>query len=737
MFGLFSRKKNRFPIFRQLDKMDCGPACLKIIAKYFGKEISFKSIKTQTYLTKQGVSLGGIISAAEYFGFDTLPVRAGYDELKEKVNLPCIAHWKNNHFIVIYKVFNNKVFVSDPKIGLHQYNIDRFKKGWLNANNDKGILLLLEPTNRFFELGQGYDSTKTDVFFLKQYFTPYKLLIFQILFGICVLSLIQLTLPFLTKALVDYGINNQDIGFIYLVGIAQIAFFIFLATINILRGWILLHISTRIKIKIISDFLHKLLKLPIAYFQSKQNGDILQRIYDHHRINRFLSNNSLTSLFGIINIVLFSIVLAYFNLQIFFIFMVGSALYFPWTLLFMNSRASIDLEQFEERSANRSSLIQLVESITEVKLNGSERRRKNEWKNIQLRLFNVSLKGLKLFNKQIQGGTVLNEIKNIVIILFAAKFVIEGSITLGTMLAIQFIVGQINGPINDIISFFFTLQDANISIQRLSEVHNAIEEDLNTGNSSKVLYNDADLELKNVTFRYGPPGSKDILRNINLRIPRGKVTAIVGPSGSGKTTLLKLLLKFYEPIQGDILLNDENLANYNTSDWRKNCGVVMQEGYIFNDTLRNNITESNSISAYDDDLFNKAIDVANLNELIEQLPNNEYNFLGPNGSILSGGERQRILIARAIYKKPKYLLFDEATSNLDSTNEKLINDSLSKFFHNKTVIIIAHRLSTVKNADKNADQIVVLNQGEIKEVGKHQDLIDLKGKYFELIKNQL
>ena len=730
---MFKKSKSRFPTFRQLDRMDCGPACIKIISEHYGKNIDFKKIKDSSYLTKQGVSLAGIISAAENIGFDTMPVKVTYKELLEKVNLPCIIHWNNNHFIVVYKVTVDNVFVSDPKNGLQTYSTKKFRKGWLNKNTNDGVLLLLEPTNYFYDQTKFESTQKSNVFFLKNYFRPYTKLIFQLIVGLLLSSAIQVTLPFLTKALVDYGINNQSIKFVYLILLAQVVFFIALTFIGIIRSWILLHITTRINIKLVSDFLHKLLKLPIAYFETKQRGDLLQRIQDHKRIDRLISANTLNVLFGTVNIFILCFVLAYFNFGIFFIFIVGSSLYVLWTLFFMKKREKIDFEEFEEKSKNQSSLIQLLSSITEIKLNGSEQRRKNEWKSVQYRLFDVSIKKLGLNIRQAHGGSVINQMKNILIIFFAAKLVIDGSITLGTMLAIQFIIGSLENPIAALIRFFLTLQDANISVKRLSEIHNAIEENSDEENEILKIDSFSAIEFKDVSFRYGAPGSKMVLDSINLTIPVGKVTAIVGPSGSGKTTLLKLLLKFHIPTSGQILLNEKDINTYDTNRWRKNCGVVMQDGYIFDDSIKNNITESKSTSPTDYEMLNKAVKISNLTDLIEQLPNKIDSIVGRDGSMLSGGERQRILIARAIYKKPKYLFFDEATSSLDSSNEKKINEALTVFFKNKTVIVIAHRLSTVRAAD----QIIVMDSGKIFEIGNHGELTKRKGKYYELVKNQL
>lgn len=726
------RSKANFPLHKQFDNMDCGPASLKMIAEFYGKKIDFKWIKQNCYLNKQGVSFSGMIAASDKMGMDTMPIKVPFKDLIKKVELPCIAHWNDNHFVVIYKILNNAIYVADPKHGHIKYNVDEFKEGWLNKQNREGVLLLIEPRKDFYNQKESIEKN-TDWNFLKSYFKPYRKLIFQLFLGIFISSLIQLTFPFLTQSLVDYGIKFQNLHFVYLILIAQVVFFLSAATIDMFRNWILLHITTRISIKMISDFLSKLLKLPIAYFQTKQKGDLIQRIHDHDRIEEFLSSNTLTVFFGMINVLLFGFVLAYFNIIIFGVFLFGTALYISWSLYFMKQRGYLDLLEFQQNSKNQSSLYQLLSSITEIKLNGSEQRRKTEWKSIQYKLFNVSVKGLVLHHKQMQGGLIINELKNIFILFVAANSVIEGSITLGTMLAIQYIIGQLNSPIHSLVDFFIVYQEASLSIKRLSEIHNSVNEDAKVGVNRKEFSFDKAVTMENLSFRYGPPGSKFVLRKVNLKIPPGKITAIVGPSGSGKTTLMKLLLKFYGITDGEIMLGDYPLEDYSAEDWRSKCGVVMQDGYIFNDTIKNNITESDSKNELDKERLEKAIEIANLKELISNLPNNLDTILGSEGNLLSGGEKQRVLIARAIYKNPPFIMFDEATSSLDSTNEKEIMTSLMTFFKEKTVLVIAHRLSTVKDAD----QIIVLDQSEITESGTHEELVKLKGKYFELVKDQL
>ena len=724
--------KKKFPIYRQLDKMDCGPACIKMIAEYYGKTLPFSDIKKKSYLTKQGVSMAGLIAAGEDLGFKTLAVNISLEELGNKANFPCLVHFEGNHFVVVYEITNDLVFIADPAKGLYKMSQASFFSSWSNSITKTGAVLLFETTKKFYEL-TSRPKLRNNVLFLKDYFKPYKNLIVQLFLGVLLGNFIQLMLPFLTQGLIDYGINYQNINFVYTIVFAQIVFFLAATTTDIIRNWILLHLTERINIRLLNDFLDKLLRLPISYFQSKQTGDLMQRIYDHRRIEEFLSADTLNALFSLVNVMLFGGVLAWFNFTIFLLFLVGSTFYFVWSLFFMEKRKQLDREEFMFNSKNQSILIQLLHSINEIKLNGSENRRKNEWKKNQIHLFKTSIKNLTLQQRQSYGGMIINELKNIGIMFFAAFLVIEGSITLGTMLAIQFILGSVNNPIYSLVTFMLSLQDANLSIQRLNEIHGAIDEQKLENAENLPIRSNLSLIVENLTFRYGPPSSKPVLENINLIIPKGKVTAIVGPSGSGKSTLLKLLLGFYQPTEGAIKIGAHFLRANDLKSWRSQCGVVLQDGFIFNDSLENNITESRSNLSKNQENLNMAISIANLSELTEALPNKADTILGAEGNLLSGGEKQRVLIARAVYKQPDYLFFDEATSSLDSSNETYIMKALQDFFKNRTVVIIAHRLSTVKNAD----QIVFLDNGSIHEIGTHIELVNNKGAYYKMVKDQL
>lgn len=726
-----------FPFYRQLDHMDCGPSCIRMVAKHYGKTYSGEYLREKCYITREGVSMLGMSDAAEAIGIRSLMVSVDFECLKEEVPLPCIAHWRQRHFVVVYKISKTHIYVADPGFGKIKYSREKFLQGWLyNKREDEdGILLLLEPSPEFYGLEEqkGNHQTRQGLGFLSPYFKPYGRYLVQLLLGLIAASVIQLIFPFLTQSIVDYGINQQNISFIYLILAGQLMLFFSQSAVGLIRSWILLHLGTRVNIAIISDFLIKVMKLPISFFDSKRIGDLLQRIEDHRRIEHFLSSTSLDVVFSAFSLLIFGIILAFYSRFIFFIFFIGTLLYLIWVLFFVKKRAVLDYKRHDESAENRSNMIQLIQGMQEIKLNNSEKRRRWEWEGIQARLFNISIKSLALEQYQNIGGTFINELKNILITFIAATSVIEGKITLGMMLAIQYILGQLNGPINSFLRFVQSTQDAKISIDRLTEIHGKEDEIDEYQQSIHEIPETADIHLEDVSFQYGGPSSRFVLQNLSVSIPRGKVTAIVGASGSGKTTLLKLLLKFYPCTSGSILIGRTPIDQINSRHWRQSCGVVMQDGFIFSDTIARNITESNSEGLISKDRLKQAVEIANLGDLIETLPMGFQTNLSWNGVKLSGGEEQRVLIARAVYKEPEFLLFDEATSALDANNERIIMENLQAFYEGRTVLVIAHRLSTVKQAD----QIIVLDQGKIVEVGNHQDLTALRGTYYTLVKNQL
>lgn len=722
----------KFPHYKQTEAKDCGPTCVKIIAKYYGKIINTQQLRTLSETTREGSSLMGLSDAVESIGFKSLGVKLTYIKLLE-APLPCIVHWNKNHFVVVYKINKNTVYVSDPAHGLITYTKQEFITRWIGNNatdqTEEGIVLLVEPTPLFYQTEYDKDE-KFGFSFIFKYLFKYKRFIVQLIIGLLAGSLLQLILPFLTQSIVDVGIKNQDLNFVYLVLFAQLFLFIGKASLDIIRSWILLHLSTRINISLISDFFIKLMKLPISFFDVRMTGDLLQRINDHKRIERILTTSSLTILFSFFNLIVFSFVLGFYSLQILGVFAIGSVLYFTWVLFFFKKRKELDYKRFSQVSQEQSKVIELINGMQEIKLHNAERRMRWNWEYVQARLFKIATKSLALEQTQSVGSNFINELKNMFITILSAKLVIDGEITLGMMMAISYIVGQLNGPITQLINFMREVQDAKISLDRLGEIHNKEDEEKPGDEKITAIPENAAINLNNISFRY-VGGLEPVLKDLTLEIPANKITAIVGVSGSGKTTLMKLLLRFYEIDKGEIMVNKFNLKNISQKVWRANCGVVMQEGYIFNDTIAKNIAVGEDY--VDTEKLAHAIDVANISDYIEGLPLGYNTKIGSEGSGLSTGQKQRLLIARSVYKNPKYLFFDEATSALDANNEKVIMEKLNTFFADKTAVVIAHRLSTVKNAH----QIVVLDNGKIIEKGNHKELIALKGSYYHLVKNQL
>lgn len=727
----------KFPFYHQHDQMDCGPTCLRMIAAHHGRHYSLEGLREKSHFSREGVSLLGISEAAEKLGMRSVGVFVSFEELKE-APLPCIVHWNQQHFVVVYDISTKKgketVFVADPGAGKLKYTKEEFCRCWISTRNegqDGGIALLMEPTPEFYQK-EDEVVRKKGFSFLFAYLRPYKKLIFQLFLGLFFGSLLQLLLPFLTQSIVDFGISAQNIGYVYLVLAAQLVLVFSSSTVEFIRGWILLHIGTRINIALISDFLAKMMRLPMGYFDTKMTGDIMQRMGDHTRIQNYLTNSSLNILFGLFNIVIFTLILLFYNTTIFLIFVVGSVLYFSWVSLFMKRREVLDHKNFAQQAANQSNVIQLITGMQEIKLNACEQQKRWEWERIQAKLFKLRIKGLALTQYQDSGAIFINQTKNIIITALVAKFVIDGQMTLGMMLSVQYILGQLNSPIDQLISFYRESQDARLSIERLSEVHNSDDEDSESSDHIREIPEQQDIRLNDVTFAYDlTAAGKPVLRNINLHIPAGKQTAIVGMSGSGKTTLMKLLLGFYPVQSGEILLGNNNIAQYNLREWRKKCGVVMQDGFIFTDSVARNIAPGEE--NIDKVKLLNAVNTANIRTFVETLSSRYDTKIGSEGHALSQGQKQRILIARAVYKNPEFVFLDEATNALDTNNEKVIMDNLEKFFRGRTSVVIAHRLSTVKNAD----QIVVLDNGEIKESGTHEELTKKKGAYYHLVKNQL
>ena len=714
--------------------MDCGATCLRMIAKHYGRSLSLPKLRRLTETTREGTSLRRLSDAAEKLGFRTLGVKINFEVLAEEVPLPCIVHTHQNHFVVVYRVRKNRVYVADPGHGLLRYSREEFLEAWIGPDATpttlEGIALIVEPTPRLQEVEADDVAPRQGFGMLFAYVFRYKRFLFQLLIGLLAGSLLQLIFPFLTQSVVDVGILNQNMHFVYLVLLAQLFLFLGRTGIEIIRGWILLHLSTRINISLISDFFIKLMNLPIAFFDVKMTGDILQRIGDHKRIENLLTGTTLNVLFSLVNLLVFGLVLIWYDPAIFFIFIGGSTLYFTWVTLFLKKRREWDYKRFAQMSDEQSKVIELINGMQEIKLHNAEKQKRWSWEYLQARLFRIELKSLALEQTQSVGSSFLNELKNILIGIYAAKLVIDGDITLGMMMSITYIIGQLNGPIQQLIGLVYTVQDAKIALERLAEIHNRPDEEPVHEEKLHEVPAGAGLHLREVRFHY-TGSERDVIDGLTLDIPANQTTAIVGASGSGKTTLMKMLLKFYDPDAGEIRLGNKPLSLISQQAWRAASGVVMQEGYIFNDTIAHNICLGDD--QIDRARLLQAVEIANIRPFIESLPLGYNTRIGIEGVGMSTGQKQRLLIARAVYKNPRFLFFDEATSALDAQNERIIMENLQQFFRQRTVVVIAHRLSTVKHAD----QIVVLEAGRICERGTHDSLIAERGRYYELVKNQL
>ena len=742
----------QFPHYTQLDSMDCGPTCLRMIAKHYGRSYTLQNLREKCFITREGVSMLGISDAAESIGMHTQGVRITLEQLTEDVPLPCILHWNQNHFVVLYRIkekkrglrikpansqfsiLNSQFHIADPAGQKYVMNQEEFCRCWHSSRKEgknTGTALILQPSPEFYNYEDDKEKQEKNLGYFFRYLLPYKSQFVQIIVGMILGSILALIFPFLTQAVVDQGIGNNNLNFITLILIAQLVLTTTQMGMGFIQNWITLHTNTRISISLISDFLAKLMKLPIRFFDAKNIGDILQRIGDHSRIQSFLSGTTLTTLFSFFNFFVFAFILAYYNLTILTVFLVGNAIYMIWILFFMRYRRKLDYKRFTQASANQSNLVQLITGMQEIKLNNCEKQQRWKWERIQVKLFRISIQGTALGQYQQMGSIFFSQTTSLLISFLSAKAVVEGNITLGMMMAISYIIGQLSGPIGQVIGFAQSLQDAKISLERLNEIHNREDEEQTVENKLNTLPDNRNIEMQNVCFSYDGAERDYVLEDLSLKIPQNKVTAIVGASGSGKTTIIKLLLGFYSPLKGKIKLGETPLEEINPHLWRQKTGAVMQDGFIFSDTVAANI-------AVGEDNIDKlrlqhAAETANIKEFIEELPLKYNTKIGMEGKGVSQGQRQRLLIARAVYKNPEFLFFDEATNSLDANNERAIMNNLAEFYEGKTVVIVAHRLSTVQHADN----IIVLDKGKIVEKGTHTELTEKRGTYYELVKNQL
>lgn len=735
-----------FPHYTQLDSMDCGPSSLRMIAKYYGRSYSLQNLRERCFITRQGVSMLGISDGAESIGFRTQGVRISYEQLVADLPLPAILHWNQNHFVVLYKIKKKRkslfskdaddytFYVSDPAKEKYTLDSKSFQSAWISTKEkgkESGTALVLSPKPEFYDYLDDEQKQNKDLAHYVRYLFPYKSQITQLVVGMLLGSVFALIFPFLTQAMVDQGIGNNNLGFITLVLISQLILAITQMGVGFIRSWITLHMNTRISITLISDFLAKLMKLPIRFFDAKNIGDIMQRIGDHGRIQSFMTGSTLTTLYSFVNFFIFAIILGYYNQPILGVFLLGNTLYTLWIVSFMRYRRKLDHRRFAQSSANQSNLVHLITGMQEIKLNNCEKQQRWKWEAIQVKLFKISIQGTALGQVQQVGSIFFNQTTSLIISFLSAKAVVDGEITLGMMMAISYILGQLSGPIGQVIGFAQSLQDAKISLERLNEIHNKEDEEETIGAKLSYIPEDRSIHIQDVFFSYDGADRDYVLENLNLTIPENKVTAIVGASGSGKTTIIKLLLGFYPPIKGDVKIDSTSLNDINPHLWREHVGTVMQDGFIFSDTIANNIAIGEEV--IDKERLRRAVEVANIKEFIESLPLKYNSKIGMEGNGMSQGQKQRLLIARAVYKNPDFLFFDEATNALDANNERIILDNLNEFYKGKTVVIVAHRLSTVQNADN----IIVLEKGKVIEQGTHKELTAIKGAYYTLVKNQL
>jgi ATP-binding cassette subfamily B protein len=726
---MFWRK--RFPICYQLDTMDCGLACLDMIARHHGREYPRQFIREVCPHDRLGSSLSAIAHGAERLGFRTLSVKISFDDLKQKAPLPCIAFWPYGHYVVVHRIRGDRVYIADPAAGLTVYSREEFEDCWLMADDDRrdwGVILLLEPDNQYQAPAPDASFTATADLWrplsrdLKRHLIPVGA-------GILISLATQLALPFISAAVIDIGVADRNFSIVLIFIIAQLALLFSRLGVKLLQEWMLAYIGIRVDMKLVAQFLTKLTRLPMSFFDGKLIGDLIQRINDHKSLQQFLTQSLWQVLSAMLSLMVFGTALAFFKPILFGQFAAGAALYIIFLALFMKNQRLLNHKAFHLSAQRHGLIVEFLSGMQEIKLNNAEQQRRWQWEVAQHAIGKVQIKAQLLNYLQSTGCQAIIEINNLILTLLVVREVINGQSSLGAMVAVQYIIGQLSWPLNQIAMLLYQSHDAALSYTRAREVHQIQNEERPA--SQAIPDECADIEFRNVSFSYGG-GSRNLLfRDLNLTIPRGKTTAIVGRSGSGKTTLLKLLLKFYEVSGGEINLGRVNINRLSHQRWRELCGVVMQDGYIFSDTILSNIAVAD-----EDPNTDRVAEVAReaqIASFIESLPLGYETRIGRDGVGISRGQAQRILIARALYKDPKYLFFDEATSALDAETESVIVDQLREIMSGKTAVVIAHRMSTVRHAD----QIILLDQGEIVEVGTHEELVACRGGYFNLVRNQL
>ncbi len=717
---------------RQFDQMDCGPACIRMVASAFGKEYPLSYLRTLAHLTREGVSVAGIRDALREIGMESGTFELTLEQLRTRCPLPAILHWEQNHFVVLYDVKRSrwrgrwKYYVANPAYGKHAFSEESFAHFWLNG--ERGVAVAVDPTQAFYDK-KPVKEKHSFVRFARKYVWPFRWEMSQSAFGMLFGILLSLVTPFLTQAMVDDGIGLRDMGLIVSIMMAQIFIFVGTFSMGLISSWVSLYMTTRINIHILSDYLTKLLRLPMTFFETKSVGDYQQRLGDHGRLQSFVTYSTLQTFFSLVSAPFYLAIIGWYSPVILVAYLFLTGLSTAWMTYFFRRRKALDYEQFKISAENQNKQYELMSGITDIKLNAYEDYKLDEWRELQERQYRMSQKTLKLGQIQSTGFTVIGQLRNIFITCWIAAEVVDGNLTLGMMMSISTIIGQVNGPLSQLIGFLQQFQDAKISLERSEEVHLCKDEDSRLQTAVPAAA-PLDIEVRHLTFSYTGRIGQPALEDVSFTIPAGRMTAIVGESGSGKTTLMKLLLKFYAPTGGDILLGGRPLADYTAKSMRQASGIVMQDNFIFSDTVRRNILLG---EPEDNARLARAVEMACLTDYVEKQPLGLETKVGSEGISVSGGEKQRMMIARAIYKDPQYLMLDEATSSLDAENERRITENLDRHFRGRTRIVIAHRLSTVKNAD----QIVVLRKGRVVERGTHAELVAQRGYYYELIQNQL